>query len=107
MLVFYYVCPAVTDDLIIHPETIAPVVGDSTPIEVVGQCVENASPENVTGPRLTCSQNGVWSAISGAGCVCSPGFEASSDGRSCEGMLSVHVCLSPDWLCMSASVVRW
>ena len=89
VLVFYCVCPAVTSDLIIHPETIAPVVGDSTPVEVVGQCVDNASPENGTGPRPTCSQNGVWSVINGAGCVCNPGFQSSSDGRSCEGMLSV------------------
>ena len=88
VLVFYYVCPAVTDNLITRPETIAPVVGDSTPIEVIGQCVENATPENVTGPRLTCSQRGVWSAINGAGCVCNQGFQPSSDGHLCEGMLS-------------------
>ena len=88
VLVFYYVCPAVTDNLIIRPETIAPVVGDSTPIEVVGQCVENATPENVTGPRFTCSQRGVWSAIIGAVCVCNQGFQPSSDGRLCEGRLS-------------------
>ena len=93
------------ENLIIRPETIAPAVGgDSTPIEVVGECVENATPVNRNGPRLTCSQNGVWSVAIGAGCVCSSGFMRSRDGRSCEGMLSVHVCLSPEWLCMSASV---
>ena len=43
VLVFYYVCPAVTSDLITRPETIAPIIGASTPVQVVGQCVENAS----------------------------------------------------------------
>ena len=89
VLVFYYVCPAVTSDLITRPETIAPIIGGTAPVQVVGQCVENASPESGVQPRLTCSQKGVWS---GAGCVCNPGFKPSSDGRSCEGMLSV--CLS-------------
>ena len=90
VLVFYYVCPAVTSDLITRPETIAPIIGASTPAQVVGQCVKNASQESGAGPRrLTCSQKGVWS---GAGCVCNPGFKPSSDGHSCEGMLSV--CLS-------------
>ena len=91
VLVFYYVCPAMTSDLIARPETIAPVVGDSTPIEVVGQCVENASPENGVGPRLTCSQNGLWSENSGAMCVCNPGFQSTSDDHSCAGMLSVYL----------------
>ena len=90
VLVFYYMCPAVTSDLVTHPETIAPIIGGTTPpVQVVGTCVENAHPENGTWARLTCSQNGVWS---GASCVCNPGFKPSSDGRSCEGMLSV--CLS-------------
>ena len=88
VLVFYYVCPAVTSDLITRPETIP------APNEVVGECVENATPVNRTGPRLTCSQDGVWSQTIGAGCVCNTGFQSSFDGRSCEGMLSVHVCLS-------------
>ena len=92
VLVFYYVCPAVTSDLIARPETIAPMIGASTPVEVVGQCIDNASPENRVGAGLTCSQKGVWSVNSGAGCVCNPGFQPSSDGHSCEGMLSV-VCL--------------
>ena len=100
LLVFYYVCPAVTSDLITHPETIAPIVGGTAPpVQVVGRCFENANPESEARPGLTCSQKGVWSVISGAGCVCKPGFQLSSDGRSCEGMLSV--CLS---VCLLASV---
>ena len=95
VLVFYYVCPAVTSDFITRPETIAPIIGGTAPpVQVVGQCVENASPENVTGTELACSQDGVWSQTIGAGCVCNTGFQSSFDGRSCESMLSVHVCLS-------------
>ena len=93
VLVFYYVCPAVTSDLITRPETIAPIIGGTAPpAQVVGQCVENASPESGAGPRFVCSQNGVWSLNIGTGCVCDTGFQSSSNNRSCVGMLSV--CLS-------------
>ena len=92
VLVFYYVCPAETSDLITRPETIAPIIGASTPVQVVGQCVEGTRPENGVQPGLTCSQNGVWSVNIGAGCVCSSGFQSSSDGRSCVGTL-LFVCL--------------
>lgn len=106
LLVFYYVCPAVTDDLIIHPETVAPVIGDSTPIEVNGTCVENASPENGARARLTCTHNGDWSENSGDGCVCNRQFLLSSDGRSCEGMLSVFCLPVYPCLCVSSSALR-
>ena len=89
VLVFYYVCPAVTSDLITHPETIAPISGAR---QVVGECVENARPESGVGPLFICSQNGVWSSNIGTGCVCDSGFQSSSDGRSCVGTLLV--CLS-------------
>ena len=95
VLVFYYVCPAETSDLITRPETIAPIIGGTAPpAQVVGQCVENASPESGVQPGLTCSQRGVWSVNGGAGCVCNPGFQSTSDGRSCEGMLSVCLLAS-------------
>ena len=89
VLVFYYVCPAVTSDLITRPETIAPISGAR---QVVGQCVENASPESGAGPLFICSQSGVWSSNIGTVCVCDSGFQSSSDGRSCVSTLSV--CLS-------------
>ena len=93
VLVFYYVCPAVTSDLITRPETIAPIIGGTAPpVQVVAQCVENASPVSGTGPRFVCSQNGVWSLNIGTGCVCGSRFQSSSNNRSCVGMLSV--CLS-------------
>ena len=93
VLVFYYVCHAVTSDLMTRPETIAPIIGGTTPpARMIGQCVENARPESGTGPRFMCSQRGVWSSNIGTGCLCGSGFQSSSDGRSCVGMLSV--CLS-------------
>ena len=85
VLVFYYVCPAETSHLVSRPEVIAPRIGDSVPVEVDGQCVENSSPENGIGARLTCSQKGVWGGIDGAGCVCDTGFQQFLDGRSCVG----------------------
>ena len=93
VLVLYYVCPAETSDLITRPEVIAPFIGNSAPIVVNGQCVENSSSENGIGPRLTCSQNGVWGGLGGAGCVCDTGFQRSLDGRSCVGTF-LSDCLS-------------
>ena len=94
VLVFYYVCPAVTSDLITHPETIAPIIGASTPVQVVGNCVASARPQSGATPYLTCSQKGVWTVNIGAGCVCNAGFQSSSDGHSCVGMLSVYLLSS-------------
>ena len=92
VVVFYYVCPAETSDLITHPEVIAPFIGNSAPIVVNGQCVENSRPQNGIGARLTCSQNGVWGGLDGAGCVCDTGFQRSLDGHSCVGMFLSLVC---------------
>ena len=99
VLVFYYVCPAETSDLVTRPEVIAPRIGNSAPIVVNGQCVNNSSPENGIGARLTCSQNGVWGGLDSAGCVCDTGFQRSLDGRSCVGTfvsISLSVCPSFD-----------
>jgi len=96
VLVFYYVCPAVTSDLIARPETIAPIIGGTTPTaQVVGQCVENARPESGAEPRFTCSQRGIWSVNIDAECVCNPGFQSTSNGSMCEGTYVVcpPVCL--------------
>ena len=100
VLVFYYVCPAETSDLISRPERIAPLIGNSAPLLVDGLCVENSSPENGIRPRLTCSQNGVWGRIDGAGCVCDTGFQQSLDGHSCIGMFW-SACLSVLSFCPS------
>ena len=94
VLVFYYVCPAETSDLITRPERIAPFIGNSAPLLVDGQCVENSSPQNGMRPRLTCSQNGVWGGIDGAWCACDTGFQRSLDGHSCVGTFVSLVCPS-------------
>ena len=91
VLVFYYVCPAVTSDLIARPETIAPISGAR---QVVGQCVENAQPESGAGPLFICSQSGIWSSNIGTMCVCGSGFRSTSNGSMCEGtyVVSPPVC---------------
>ena len=84
IVVFYYVCPAVTENLIIFPEVLAPPISTtSQPISRNGQCVENASPPMGGSPILTCSQGGVWSIISN--CTCNPGFSMNADGTACIG----------------------
>ena len=85
ILVFYYMCPAVTENLIIFPETLAPPISTtSQPISVDGeQCVENASPTVGDNPIVTCSQGGIWSII--IDCTCNSGFSMNVDGTACIG----------------------
>ena len=72
MIVFYYVCPQQTSDLIHYPEKIAP---NSGIISVLASCVENAVTENSGNtPLVVCSSGGLWSTPSGKGCQCSPGY---------------------------------
>ena len=90
VLVFYSVCPAVTQDLIIHPETRAPRIDPGTsssePITLTGTCVENAQPEVGDSPRISCSGGGVWYTV--IGCVCDERFQPTEDGDACIGMRS-------------------
>ena len=96
IIVFYNVCPEENKELVVHPETIAPIVERiSTPFEVTAECVAGASPDNGDAVRLNCNQGGTWTTIPGSGCSCNPGFNTSDDGRSCLGKfvdnyLSVH-----------------
>ena len=90
VIVFYSVCPAITQDLIIHPETkaprIDPVASSSEPITLTGTCVENAHPEVGDSPRISCSGGGLWSKV--LGCECNEGFQPTENGDACIGMLS-------------------
>ncbi len=87
LIVFYNVCPGGPGELVMRPETRAPRIQRvSQPFEVTAQCVAGASPENGNEARLNCIQGGVWSSIPGSGCSCNPGFNVSSDRRSCIGM---------------------
>ena len=80
LLVFYYVCPAETSNLITRPETIAPESA------IPGQCTENSSPASSGQPLASCTVMGTWDTITG--CACDPGFQGvTEDGTvtSCSG----------------------
>ena len=85
IVVFYYVCPAVTENLIIYPEILTPPISTtSQPISVNGgQCVGKASPTVGDNPIVTCSQGGIWRIITG--CTCNSGFSMNADGTACIG----------------------
>ena len=89
ILVFYYVCPAETSDLITRPETIAP---EST---ICGQCIENSSPTSSDQPLLFCGEMRTWEVIIG-GCACNPGFQGViEDGvvTNCSGTcIRMYMC---------------
>ena len=81
LLVFYYVCPAETSNLITRPETIAPESA------IPGQCTENSSPTSSDQPLVSCTVMGTWDTI--IGCACDPGFQGvTEDGAvtSCSGI---------------------
>ena len=87
VIVFYHVYPEEVSDLVVHPETIAPPIGRQSPlIEVITECVPGAIPER-SEVRLSCSQGGVWTAITGSGCRCEPGLIQARDGKSCKVMM--------------------
>ena len=86
VLVFYYVCPGITENLIIYPEILAPPISPtSQPITVNGgvRCVANSATAGGGNPILTCSQGGIWSII--VNCTCNPGFSMNADGTACIG----------------------
>ena len=72
LLVFYYVCPAETMNLVAHPRTPAPPVS-SAPLQVTAGCVENASPASGNIVTLTCLSEGTW-LNSSSRCECDSGF---------------------------------
>ena len=80
LLVFYYVCPEETSELISRPE----VLGSQ--VSVTGECVENSSTMSGSAPVLSCSDRGEWQVI--IPCLCNPGYEKSQD--QCSGI--VHNC---------------
>ena len=77
ILVFYYVCPAETSELITRPETISP----ESP--VIGECVENSSPQTGSNPVLRCADEGVWEVI--IPCQCNAGYEAMTEDAALVG----------------------
>ena len=78
LLVFYYVCPEETSELISRPEALG------SQVSVAGECVENSSTMSGAAPVLSCSDTGEWQVI--IPCLCNPGYEKSQD--QCTGKLS-------------------
>ena len=73
IIVFYYVCPSQTLNLISTPEVIAPPTG-APPIQVTATCAGNAEREGDSDPKLICSAGGIWSVVGSSGCCYPPGF---------------------------------
>ena len=85
IIVFYYVCPAMTLDLVIYPEVLSPPISNFVPRTVIGQCVNEALGElSGRNPSLQCIQAGIWGALQeGTGCQCNPGFVAVENVEEC------------------------
>ena len=81
LLVFYYVCPEETSELISRPEVL------ESQVSVTGECVENSSTMSGAAPVLSCSDRGEWQVI--IPCLCSPGYEKSQD--QCTGVVNTAI----------------
>ena len=89
VLVFYHVCPELSRDLILYPETIAPSSGLKT---VTSRCVEGAEGELDPNITLNCLPKGIWAEVlSGRGCHCKPGFLQPSGLEECESKAGFSV----------------
>ena len=91
LMVFYYICPQQTADLIIYPETFA-LSGNQAGIPLVSvtaNYVASAEPENGLAPLLNCLNEGIWSLVPAAGCRCITGFFQSNE--TCERKESVFL----------------
>ena len=82
LVVYYDICPYQVKNLVIYPQTVAPSIGFSQDIDIVGSCVENASPVSAN-LQLTCELNGVWDNVV-VSCHCNPGYELFNN-ISCDG----------------------
>ena len=94
ILVFYYVCPAETSQLITRPEAIESRSLNDSDIVVNGECVENSSPESGLNPLLKCGEEGQWEVL--IPCHCNPGHELDDSQEQCIGIilytLYTHAC---------------
>ena len=82
ILVFYYVCPAETSQLITRPEVIQAISPDVT---IDGECVENSSTQSGSMPLLSCDDEGQWKIL--IPCHCNPGYELVDGQQQCSGTL--------------------
>ena len=91
ILVFYYVCPEETSQLISRPETIESLEGSATSVN--GECVENSSTESGASPIVQCGNMGQWQVF--VPCLCNPGYELNDTQDQCTGIkLAFNTCLS-------------
>ena len=89
LVVYSDICPYQVKNLAIYPQTVAPSIGFSQDIDIVGSCVENASPVSAN-LLLTCELNGVWEDVA-VSCQCNPGY-GLSDNISCDGKYDIFQC---------------
>ena len=83
--VSYGTCLSQVVSLIKLNETVAPE-SNSTEIEVVGSCVDNAVPKQGSSRLYAiCHSSGEWKAAVNASCVCTKGYQQDIDQNKCEG----------------------
>ena len=89
LVVYYDICPYQVKNLVIYPRTVAPSISYSQDIDIIGSCVENASPVSAN-VQLTCELNGVWDDVD-VSCSCNPGYELKNT-ISCDGKYDIFQC---------------
>ncbi len=82
LTVFYNACPGETVNLVVRPETIAPMVGSGIQLSVNASCVDNSSPVG-NDFWLKCLDSGDWVAAASSRCECNTGFVPTMDGENC------------------------
>ena len=83
ILVFYYVCPAETSQLITRPETIQALSMNNLVVTITGECIGNSSTESGSPPLVNCDEKGQWNVITQ--CHCNPGYELDDTQEQCSG----------------------
>ncbi len=82
LIVFYNACPGETVNLVVRPETIAPIVGSGIQLSVNASCFANSSPVG-DAFSLKCLESGNWVAVPSSRCVCNAGFVPTMNGENC------------------------
>ena len=89
LVAYYDICPYQVKNLVIYPQTVAPSIGFSQDIDIVGSCIANASPMSAN-LQLTCKLYGVWDNVA-VSCSCNPGYELINN-ISCDGKYDIFQC---------------
>ena len=87
VFVFYYVCPAETQNLVQFEELPAPP-DQSQAIPATAQCVPTARPQSQTGEvKVLCNDGRVWQVVPGFSCECDSGLKPNRYGKLCKGII--------------------